>query len=71
MDLPNEIRLYNEQLNAKGGKCTLVAVSDLGFYEVKMVFGNNTHRVLVPINNSVVIFQDPEPVFLQDADIER
>ncbi len=71
MDLPAEVLLHNELLGIKGGKGSLVAVSQNGYYEVKCLFGGNTHRVLLPIQNTVIIFQTPEPVFPTDVEIER
>ena len=71
MDLPAEVQLHNELVNLKGGKGTLVAVHANGFYEVKLTFGQSIHRVLLPIQNTVVIFRDPEPVFESGVEIER
>ncbi len=71
MDLPAEIQIHNELLGIKGGKGTLVAVSPLGYYETKCVFGGKTHRVLLPIQNTVVVFREPEAEFETGIEIER
>ncbi len=71
MDLPTEIQIHNELLGIKGGKGTLVAVSPHGFYEAKCAFGAKTHRVLFPIQSTVVIFSEPESEFEPGAEIER
>ena len=71
MDLPADVQLHNELVSLKGGKGTLVAVSPHGFYEVKLRFGENVHRVLLPIQNTVVIFREPEPQFEPGVEIER
>ncbi len=71
MDLPNEVMVHNEIRGIKGGKGTLVAVSPHGYYEVKLRFGQKNHRVLLPIEATVVIFREPEPEFPSDMEIER
>jgi hypothetical protein len=71
MDLPAEVQLHNELLNLKGAKGTLIMVSSDGFYEIKLVFGENTHRVLLPVQNTVIIFREPEAVFEVGVEIER
>lgn len=71
MDLPAEVLLHNELLGIKGGKGTLIMVSPEGYYETKLIFGGRTHRVLLPIQNTVVIMRQPEPEFAEDLEIER
>ena len=58
MDLPADVQLHNELLGLKGAKGILVAVSPQGFYEIKCVFGQNTHRILLPVQNTVIIFRE-------------
>lgn len=71
MDLPVEVQLHNELLGIKGGKGTLVAISPHGYYEVHCVFGQNLHKVMLPIQNTVIVFRQPVPQFDLEADIER
>ncbi len=71
MDLPAEVRIHNELLGIKGGKGTLVAVSPDGYYEAKCAFGGKNHRVLFPVQNTVIIFREPEPEFEPGVEIER
>ena len=71
MDLPAEVLLHHELMGMKQAKATLVAVSPLGYYEVKCIFGQNTHRVLLPVQSTAVIFRQPEPVFEPGVEIER
>lgn len=71
MDLPAGVQLYNELASLKGNVGSLVAVSPHGFYEVNMTYGTNIHRVLLPIDSTVIIFRDPEPQFEAGVDIER
>ncbi|MEM8959994.1 MAG: hypothetical protein AAGD38_00825 [Acidobacteriota bacterium] len=72
MDLPADVLLHNEILGIKGGKGTLIMVSPHGFYEVKLTFGGkNIHRVLLPVDSTVVIFREPEPTYVIEDEIER
>ena len=71
MDLPSEVRLYNELLGLKANPGTLVMVSPDGYYEVKLTFGGNIHRVLLPVAATVIVFQQPEPTFAGAEEIER
>lgn len=71
MDLPAEVQIHNELLGIKGGKGTLVMVSPHGFYEVKCHFGPNLHKVLLPIENTVIVFREPEAQFDSAIEIER
>lgn len=71
MDLPADVQIHNELVGLKSGKGSLVAVRDQGFYEVNLTFGQKTHRVLLPIQNTVIIFRHPEAEFDASVEIER
>lgn len=71
MDLPAKVQLHNQLLGMKGAQGTLIMVSPDGYYEVKCVFGTNTHRVLLPIQETAIIFREPEPEFEAGVEIER
>lgn len=71
MDLPADVQLYNELSGFKGNVGTLVAVSKNGYYEINMEYGSNIHRVLLPIESTVVIFRTPEAQFEAGVEIER
>lgn len=71
MDLPADVLIHNQLLGIKGGKGQLIAVSPHGYYEVKLSFGGNLHRVLLPIGETIIIFRDPEPSYVVEAEIER
>ncbi len=61
MDLPANVLIHNQLLGIKGGKGTLVAVNPHGYFEARCGFGGKTHRVLFPIQGTVIIFSEPEP----------
>ncbi len=71
MDLPAKILIHNELLGLKGGKGVLVALADEGYYEAKIQFGKNNHRVLLPIADTVIIFREAEVDYAADMDVER
>jgi hypothetical protein len=71
MELPAEVLIHNETLGVKGGKGTLLQVSD-GYYEVNCVFGERLHRTLFPIQGTVLIAREPEQTVGGEAmEIER
>ncbi len=71
MDLPADIQLHSELLGIKGGKGTLVAINPHGYYEVHCKFGDNLHKVMLPIQNTVIVFRQPVPQYVSEGDIER
>lgn len=71
MDLPAEVRVYNELMGLKGTRGSLIAVNDHGYFELKLRFKEHTHRVLVPIGQTSLIFSDPEVSYIVEDEIER
>ena len=71
MEIPTEVLIHNELLGLKGARGTLIRIASEGYYEVNLRFGSNTHRVLLPIEESVVIAADPEPAVGDQVEIER
>jgi hypothetical protein len=70
MDVPFSVLVHNTVLGMKGEEGTLLAIGD-GFYEVNCRFGGSVHRVLLPVQSTVIIAKEPEERFASDADIER
>jgi hypothetical protein len=71
MELPAEVLIHNEILGIKGGRGTLLQVSD-GYYEVNCTFGERVHRTLFPIQATVLISRNPEETAgQQELEIER
>ncbi len=71
MDLPADVLIHNPQMGLKGGKGQLLMVDPKGFYEVKCSFGEKLHRVLFPIQDTVLIFREAEQSFGVGFEIER
>lgn len=72
MELPSEVLIHNDILGVKGGRGTLLQIHAVGYYEVNCQFGDRMHRTLFPIQGTVMIAREPEPVIgAQDLEIER
>jgi hypothetical protein len=71
MEIPSEVLIHNELLGLKGARGVLIRISSEGYYEVNLRFGNNTHRVLLPAEMTVVISAEPEPAAGEQTEIER
>lgn len=71
MDVPHEVLIHNATLGMKGSVGTLLTISPDGYYEVNCRFGENTHRVLLPIVDTVLISREAEAVFAESEEIER
>ena len=71
MELGTEVMIHNEILGIKGSRGVLLDVGEEGYYEVNLKFGANMHRVLLPIEGTVLIAQEPEPVIEAGIEVER
>ena len=71
MEVPNEVLIHNEVLGLKGSKASLIRIAPEGYYEVNLRFGNNLHRVLLPVQGSVLIASEPEPTVGESVEVER
>ena len=71
MELPTDILIHNALLGVKGARGTLLAISPHGYYEVNMKFGENLHRVLLPVETTVLISQEAEEIGGGELEVER
>ncbi|MEM7050176.1 MAG: hypothetical protein AAF604_10965 [Acidobacteriota bacterium] len=71
MELPSEVLIHNPQMGLKGSPGTLLQIHTLGYYEVNVSFGDRTHRVLLPIGDTVLINKEPEEASPLAIEIER
>lgn len=71
MELPTAVLIHNETLGIKGSRGDLLNISPQGYYEVNLKFGEKTHRVLLPIGETVVIGQEPEVADAERIEVER
>ena len=71
MEIPAIVTVFHAiaQFNNKRG--TLVAVNDSGFYEIAIDFNQRRHTVLLPVSDTVLIFNEPLIQSEMAADIER
>lgn len=71
MEIPSKVSVFNRTLEVKGKAGVLVAINELGFYEVHMEVNARNHTVLFPIADTVVIFNEALPATSADFEVER
>ncbi|HTS02547.1 MAG TPA: hypothetical protein VMN04_08485 [Thermoanaerobaculia bacterium] len=59
MDVPMKVYVTCPMADLKQVPGTLIAVSPHGFYEVNLVFGANTHTILLPVPGTTLTAQEP------------
>ena len=59
MEANEKVKIYNTTLALKGVDGTYISVKSEGYYELYMQFNGKRHNVLLPINNTVLISEDP------------
>ncbi len=59
MDIPMKVYVTCPMAELKRAPGTLIAVSPLGFYEVHVAFGSNTHTVLLPVADTSLLAMEP------------
>lgn len=59
MDIPMKVYVTCPISELKQVPATLIAVSPTGYYEVHVLFGANTHTLLLPVNSTVLTSRDP------------
>ena len=70
MEVPRQVMIHNETLGLKGASGMLVRIAEEGYYEVNLRFGDNTHRVLLPIQATALIAGEAEVVG-ETVEVER
>ena len=70
MEVPTKVLVHNELVGMKGTRGQLLAIHER-FYEVICRFGDKQHRILLPMQSTVLIQSDPEPVPDETVEIER
>ena len=72
MEIPAKISIFNRTLEMKGKQGTLIAINDdAGYYEVVMEVQQRNHTVLLPIAETVVIFNEAMPTIAAEFEVER
>lgn len=72
MELPAKVLIFTNlvpELNAKSG--LLISIAEEKFYEIQVQFREKRHTVLLPVNQTVLIFEDPLLDVKPDFEIER
>lgn len=71
MDIPGEVLVHNRQLGLKGVPGRLLNVSPEGYFELNLKFGDNLHRALLPVAETVLISKEAEEAAAPQIEIER
>lgn len=71
MEIPSKVSIFNRTLEVKGKAATLIAINDLGFYEVVLEVQQRNHTVLFPIHETVLIFNEALPTVSAEFEVER
>ncbi len=71
MELPAEVLIHNPVLGMKGSRGFLLQISESGYYLCNCTFGEKTHQVLLPIDNTILIVQAPVESFEEVLEVER
>ncbi len=71
MEIPSKVSVFNKTLELKGKPGTLVAINEQGFYEIIMEVQQRNHTVLLPVAETIVIFNEALPTLAADFEIER
>ena len=71
MDLPARVVIYCPTLEMKNKQGNLVSISTLGYYEVRLDFADVNHTAFLPIEGTVLVFAEPNPVTETLPGIER
>ena len=71
MEIPSKVSIFSRTLEMKGKAATLVAISEQGYYEVVMEVQQRNHTVLLPIAETVLIFNEALPAISADFEVER
>jgi hypothetical protein len=70
MEVPRQVKIHNQTMGLKGAAGILIRIAGEGYYEVNLRFGDNTHRVLLPIDGTVIIAEEAE-VAGESVEVER
>ncbi len=71
MELPVAVLIHNEMAGLKGVEGALHQISDHGYYVLQYSFGDNIHRVLLPIQETALILKEPEEIVEEPMEVER
>ena len=71
MELPARVIVFCPTLELKNKPGRLMAVSPHGYYEIWLDFAERNHAVLLPIQGTALVFQDPNTTGEIIPELER
>ena len=66
----HKVFIYNEILGLKGSSGVLQEINQNGYYDALIKVKEKRHRVLLPINQTVIIFSEPIIEMEQSIELE-
>jgi hypothetical protein len=71
LELAARVIVFCPAMELKNKPGSLVAVSPLGYYELRLDFAERNHTVFLPIAGTVLVFQEPNLTAELAPEIER
>ncbi len=71
METPAEVMVHCDLMGLKGARGRLLQISESGYYEVNLSFGDRVHRTLLPVGRTVIIGAEQEESSETAPDVER
>jgi hypothetical protein len=71
MELPGKVLVYSQILGLSGTQGVLVAIRPEGFFELRLPSQGKIHVVLLPVDQTGIVFAEPEPEIGPDIEVER
>jgi len=71
MELPSKVLVYSQILGLSGTPGTLIDIRPEGCYELRLTSQGKLHSVLLPVAQTGLVFAEPEPEVMPEANIER
>ncbi len=71
MDVPAKVLVYNQLLSLSGTQGLLVAVRPEGCYEIQLPSQGKVHSVLLPVDQTALVYAEAEPESPPEIEVER
>jgi hypothetical protein len=71
MDIPTKVYVTCPVSDLRQVPATLIAISPNGYYEVHVLYGANTHVLLLPVSSTVLTSMEPMLAAAAGFEVER
>lgn len=69
--MPSKVIVFCPMVEFKNKPATLMTISQLGYYEVRIDMAAGNHTVYLPINGTALIYTEPNTIGEIPPDVER